>query len=157
MGQNIIRNSIDEFESEKYFSDINEKRKHSLRCYPEYPDGLGLQEYLKGEREIKTLSQFRLGIAGLGERNDPPIKMCPTCNNVPNTESHLVFRCQSVVHLKDMMDISIDMAGFLRKTEFCPDDDERLKMGIFQQKKYWGLEEPTSPYLETSTLKSWQK
>ena len=128
--QEDIRKFVDEYESQTNFSDIKEKRQHSLRSYPEYPDGLGIQEYLKDEGGNKTLAQFRLGDAGLGNRNDPSIKICPTCNNGPNTESHLVFRCKSVVHLKDMMDNSIDMASFMEKTDFCQNDDDKLKLFV---------------------------
>ena len=79
------------FENLTIHKKIEEQRNHSLQCLPDYPIGHQRHEYIDLSEASKTLAKFRLGNANLGNRDNPPVKICPACNIGPNKESHLVF------------------------------------------------------------------
>ena len=110
-----ITKALRDHEEKTIVNDIVGKQDHSLRCLPEYPRNLKCQEYLiYGGPHRKTLAKFRLGNAGLGNRDTPSVKVCPACNSGPNIESHLVFGCSAMDHLKNTMNESVQMDKFLR-------------------------------------------
>ena len=75
----------------------------------------------------KTLAKMRLGSADLGNHSSPPINICPACKVGPNCESHLVFRCSAIDHLRFLMKDSIDLCKF--ESRFPgKSDDELLKL-----------------------------
>ena len=102
-----------------------------MRCYPDYVNDPCIQEYLRDVEDIedaKVLSQFRLGDAGLGNRDIPKVEICPACNNGPNIESHLVFECSSMDELRKLMETWIDMSSFLENNKEISDINDKLRM-----------------------------
>ena len=73
-GRGYIISKIKEFMSRVVFGKIGEQRLHSLRSYPQYLDCMGKQAYLDIPGS-QTLAQFRLGDAGLGNRDTPTVEM----------------------------------------------------------------------------------
>ena len=107
-----IKLAMDKLEKDKMINLLKEHRKHSLKYFPEYPDGMGRQKYLDRTDDSSTLAKFRLGNAGLGNRDNPPVLTCPGCQNGPNNELHLAFECHAMDHLRDdMKDILEEAKG----------------------------------------------
>ena len=77
------------------------QRNHSLKYFPSYPSGMGRQSYINYSEESSTISKFRLGNAELGNKDNPPILICPSCKNGPNDELHLVFSCPAMDSLRE--------------------------------------------------------
>ena len=136
-----IKQSIELYEMGKISDVITEQRKHSLRCFPAYPCGMGRQSYLTNSEASSTLSQFRLGNAELGNRDSPPVTICPACKNGQNTESHLVFECRAMDHLKAMMPEIMAEFESRNSNVQLTSNDERLK-------KFLGGDWPTTKTLE---------
>ena len=105
--------------TDKYYDNlsakaIEEQRDHSLRAYPEFIPSSKPQSYLSGVKDRKILTKFRLGDAGLGNRSNAPIKLCPMCKTGENTEPHLVFECPEVQNIRDKMGPSFNLPKYLR-------------------------------------------
>ena len=118
--------------SQKYFLEIDNKaiesqNEHSLRAFPKSSFTGKPLKYLSSIKDRKTLTQFRLGNAGLGNRMMNPIKTCPLCKNGPNTESHLVFDCQQVADVRAKAGKAICFSEFLQLTSTLPSADKRLQ------------------------------
>ena len=122
-----IKQSIEMYEMGKVSDVITEQRKHSLRYFPAYPHGMGRQPYLTNSEASSTLTQFRFGNAELGNRDSPPVTICPACKNGQNTESHLVFECKEMDHLKAMMPEVMAEFEARNSNEQLTSNDERLK------------------------------
>ena len=125
-GKGKIKSSIKSYFATQAHETIQRQREHSLRCFPAYQNGLGVQEYLSLP-SAETLAQFRLGDAGLGNRCSPAREVCPLCNNGINRESHLVFECRATEHLRRQ---SKAMVVFLSSKSSIQDPDGKLKLFV---------------------------
>ena len=76
--------------------ELRERRIHSLKYMPVHGDDVSYRQFLDGSPKSSILASFRLGNAGLGNRDTPSIKVCPACNMGPNNELHLVFECKAL-------------------------------------------------------------
>ena len=124
-----ISNKLQNYECNGIVKDIIDKQSHSLRALPEYPRNYICQKYLeKCGFYRETLAKFRLGNAGLGNRDTPNIKVCPACNSGPNIESHLVFNCSAMNNLKLNMNDSVKMDQFINHHSEISDSDHLLKL-----------------------------
>ena len=112
-----IRIAMDNLERSNKSKLLKEHRKHSLKYFPDYPDGMGRQKYLDRTDDSSTLAKFRLGNAGLGNRNNPPVLICPGCLNGPNNELHLAFECHAMDQLRESMANILDQAPEHKKYE----------------------------------------
>ena len=83
-----ITKAMSKFSQQTEISKIKTQRDHSLKYFPSYPSGMGRQEYINFSEESSTISKFRLGNADLGNRDSPPIIICPACNNGPKVLGH---------------------------------------------------------------------
>ena len=120
-----IRLAMDKLEKTTTINLLKEHRKRSLKYFPDYPDGMGRQKYLDRTDESSTLAKYRLGNAGLGNRNNPPVLICPGCLNGPNNELHLVFECQAMNHLRESMAHILEEAPEQKK--FRNNDPKKLQ------------------------------
>ena len=100
--KNIIE-AVDAYSCLLLSSSIAEQRSHYLRCFPEYPVTKVRQRYVDGSEDAHLIFMFRVGNAGLGNRNTPPIKICPGCRNAPNRESHMVFECPILSDIRSLL------------------------------------------------------
>ena len=106
---------------------IEEQRDHSLRAYPEFTTSSKPQSYLSGVKDRKILTKFRLGDAGLGNRSNAPIKLCPMCKTGENTEPHLVFECPEVQNIRDQMGPSFNLPKYLTSIVKITDSKGKLQ------------------------------
>ena len=118
-------------------SELSQHRLHSLKYLPDFPS-VGIQEYLDGSEASITLTKFRMGNAGLGNRSTPRVLVCPNCNNGLNNELHLAFECSSMGNLRQYpwMAQVLDQAIEHKKYDFK--DPKKLKSflgGDFASKK----------------------
>ena len=93
--------SVDKFFYQEMATTLTAHRKHSLKYLPEYPDGMGRQRYINLSDSSSVLSKFRLGNANLGNKESPPILICPACHSGQNNELHLVFQCHALDNLRN--------------------------------------------------------
>ena len=125
-GKKVITDATVSYFAARSHGIIDKQREHSLRCFPSYPSGLGIQEYLSLPG-AHTLAEFRLGDAGLGNRNSPSRDVCPLCRSGVNKESHLVFDCPATGDLRKEDDV---VMVFLSRTSAIKDSDEKLKLFV---------------------------
>ena len=97
---NKVVKAISEFTHRTEIAKIIDQRGHSLKYFPHYPIGMERQAYISYNEESSTISKFRLGNADLGNRDNPPILVCPACSNGPNDELHLAFNCTAMDSLR---------------------------------------------------------
>ena len=119
-----IAHKVQSMENKTIHQAIMDKKAHSLCCLPAYPMGSARQAYIDFSDESKTLAKFRLGDAGLGNRTNPAIQICPACNMGPNKESHLVFECTALASLRACMPEL--HTKVMKDTESYTDLDEKL-------------------------------
>ena len=126
---NRVIEAISNFSHRTEIAKIKEQRAHSLKYFPDYPSGMGRQAYISYNEESSTISKFRLGNADLGNRDNPPILVCPACSNGPNDELHLAFNCTAMDSLRQepwMKEVLHEAVG---KENF--DADDPIKLGHF--------------------------
>ena len=121
-----VTNAISKFSHQTEISKIKTQREHSLKYFPDYPSGMGRQEYINYSEESSTISKFRLGNADLGNRESPPIIICPACNNGPNNELHLAFNCTAMDNLRQEPWMKSVLDEALGKLRFDTDDPAKL-------------------------------
>ena len=92
--------SVDRYFQQEMTSTLTDHRNHSLKYLPEYPEGVGRQRYITLTESSSVLAKFRLGNANLGNKESPPILICPACNSGQNNELHLVFQCHAMDNLR---------------------------------------------------------
>ena len=120
-----IRLAVDTLERTTCNKLLQEHRKHSLKYFPQYPNGMGRQNYLDSTENSSILANFRLGNAGLGNKNSPPALICPGCLSGPNNELHLAFECHAMDHLRVDMKHILDEA--LEHKKFGNRDPRKLQ------------------------------
>ena len=105
--------------------------KQSLRWLPTYHKDRRPQEYLQIENEEvrQALTKFRLGNAGMGNREGARVNTCPACGNRANNESHLIFKCEApeIRKVRDEPTIKDLMLDFHEKYPSINNQDEALK------------------------------
>ena len=91
-------------------------KEKSLKWLPYYPLTRNPQTYLllENEEAKEALAKFRLGNAGLGNRREIKITICPACKNGPNSESHLILQCMApdIVSIKEQVNMCTVMETF---------------------------------------------
>ena len=117
--------AVEKYTKDKSSALLREHRLHSLKYFPEYPDGMGRQKYIECSETSSTLAKFRLGNTNIGNRGSPRILICPACKAGPNNELHLVFEYQAMSHLKKDMQHILDEATDQQR--FSHSDDRKLK------------------------------
>lgn len=120
-----VKQAVDQHFKQKTAAILKEHRMHSLKYLPEYPDTMGRQKYLDHSVSSFTLAKFRLGDANLGNKESPPIRICPSCKAGPNNKRHLVFECPAMAHLKHDMQHILDEATDQQR--FANSDDRKLE------------------------------
>ena len=124
---NKVIDAISKFSRQTEISKIKTQRDHSLKYFPNYPSGMGKQEYINYSEESSTISKFRFGNAELGNRDSPPILICPACADGPNNELHLAFNCTAMNNLRQepwMKSVLDEAIGELR---FDTEDPAKLR------------------------------
>ena len=121
-----VTNAISKFSHQTEISKIKTQREHSLKYFPDYPSGMGRQEYINYSEESSTISKFRLGNADLGNRDSQPVIICPACNNGPNNELHLSFNCTAMDNLRQEPWMKSVLDEALGKLRFDTDDPAKL-------------------------------
>ncbi len=71
------------------------------------------------------LAKFRLENANLGNKESPPILICPCYKAGPNNELHLVFECNAMTHLRPDMQHILDEA--IDQQRFASSDSRKLQ------------------------------
>ena len=76
-----------------------------------------------------ALAKFRLGNAGLGNREGTRVSICPACNNRVNNESHLFFQCTApeIKKVKDEPGTRDLLQNFYERYPNVNNQDEALK------------------------------
>ena len=120
-----VKRAVEQHFKDKTMAQLSEHRLHSLKYLPDYPDGMGRQGYIERSESSTTLAKFRLGNANLGNRETPPILICPSCNAGPNNELHLAFECPAMSHLRKDMQHILDEARDHQR--FATSDNRKLK------------------------------
>jgi len=122
-----VRNAVSKFSHQNEIQIIKMQRDHSLKYFPDYPSGMGRQSYINYSEESSIISKFRLENAELGNRDHPPILICPSCNNGPNDELHLVFSCPAMDNLREEVWMQAVLDEAVPKHSFNKDDPMTLR------------------------------
>ena len=122
--ENTIKQAIKQHDRTKLEATLTQHRSHSLKYFPNYPDGMGRQKYIKNTEASSTLAKFRLGDTDLGNRLNPPVLICPACKTGPNNELHLVFQCPAMSHLRQEMKHILEEANDQQR--FSQSDNRKL-------------------------------
>ena len=123
---NKVIEAISTFSHRTEIAKIKEQRDHSLKYFPNYPSGMGRQAYISYTEESSTISKFRLGNADLGNRDNPPILICPACNSGPNNELHLAFNCTAMDNLRQELWMKAVLDEAIGELNFDAEDPAKL-------------------------------